>query len=250
MAGGVRGLAGSVAAAIRAITFLHQYQRPIHTVQHRGKQVAYIEVTPADINTANRLAHDVLGRTLGELPPQTRKLLTTLHGWVKGEAERLAMKPADLRFSRRQVREPTGWGDTQLKVHLARLAELEYILAHRVARGQGLEYELVYDGEGDAGARFLMGLADMAQFQEKTGADADALPYDAQRSGVTGERSAPGRGVVGGRSGAGRGAEIAVRADAACGETEGGDAQDAHRAVSHLLPSYRKQAAPALAGDA
>lgn len=236
---------------IRAITFLHQFQRKVHTVQHRGKAVRYIEVTPADISTANRLAHDVLGRTLDELPPQTRKLLTTLHGWVKGEAERLAMKPGDFRFSRRQVRELTGWGDTQLKVHLARLAELEYVLAHRVARGQGLEYELVYDGEGDAGGRFLMGLADMAQFQEKTSAIAAALPYDAQRSGVNDGRSAPDRGAVGGRSGAGRGDEIAVHAstDAACGETEGGDAQNVHQAVSHLPSSYRKQAAPALAGD-
>lgn len=43
---------------------------------------------------ANSLAHDVLGRTLDELPPQTRKLLTTLHGWVKTEAARRAMTPA------------------------------------------------------------------------------------------------------------------------------------------------------------
>ncbi|MCC7716701.1 hypothetical protein [Janthinobacterium lividum] len=82
----------------------------------------YIEVLPSDIAIANRLAHDVLGRTLDELPPQTRKLLNALHGWVKLEAERLGMKQADFRFSRRHVRELTGWGDTQLKIHLARLA--------------------------------------------------------------------------------------------------------------------------------
>ena len=35
------------------------------------------------------------------------------------------------RFSRRQVREITKWGDTQLKIHLARLVELEYLLVHR-----------------------------------------------------------------------------------------------------------------------
>ena len=33
------------------------------------------------------------------------------------------------RFSRRQVREITKWGDTQLKIHLARLVELSRILA-------------------------------------------------------------------------------------------------------------------------
>lgn len=216
------------------------YQRTIRTVQHRGKAVRYIEVTRSDIATANLLAHDVLGRTLDELPPQTRKLLTTLHGWVKLEAERQAMQPADLRFSRRLVRELTGWGDTQLKIHLARLAELEYILAHRVARGQGLEYELVYDGQGDAGGRFLMGLADMAQLDGK----AD-LPYDAQRSGVNGEWSAPGRGVVGVQSATGRHDEIALiaNAGAACNGSDEIDAQKPRQAITARSPSYRSASA-------
>ena len=50
----------------------------------------------------------MLGRTLDELPPQTRKLLTLLHGWVTGECERLAIKRGDWRFTRRQVRDITG----------------------------------------------------------------------------------------------------------------------------------------------
>lgn len=189
---------------IRAIAFLHQYQRPVHTVQHRGKALRYIEVTPFDIATANRLAHDVLGRTLDELPPQTRKLLTALHGWVKLETERLAIKQTDLRFTRRQVRELTGWGDTQLKVHLARLAELEYVLAHRVSRGQGFEYELIYEGEGGLGGRFLMGLADLSRLQEND------LSYDGERSGESEQRSVAGRGAVGSRSAAGRGGGVAL----------------------------------------
>lgn len=231
---------------IRAITFLHQYQRTIHTVQHRGKAVRYIEVTTDDIATANRLAHEVLGRTLDELPPQTRKLLSAVHGWVKTEAERLSMKPADLRFSRRLVRELTGWGDTQLKIHLARLTELEYILAHRVTRGQGLEYELVYNGEGDAGGRFVMGLADMAQLDGKA-----ALPYDAQRSGVNGERSAPGRGAVGVQSAPGRSDDIARIAStgAASDESDRIEAQKPRQTITANSPSYRSPT-PMLAASA
>ncbi len=38
---------------------------------------------------------------------------------------------ADVSFTRREVRDFTGWGDTQLKVHLSRLVELEYVLTHR-----------------------------------------------------------------------------------------------------------------------
>jgi DNA primase len=175
---------------IRAIALLHQHQRRIHTVQHQGTAVRYIEVEAADVTLANRLAHEVLGRTLDELPPQTRRLLDMLDAWAGEECVRLALRRPDLRFSRRQVRALTGWGDTQLKVHLGRLAELEYLLVHRVKAGQGYEYELLYDGAGEAGERFLMGLSEPA---------APIHAYDDRRS-------APGRGVVGPRSGPGRGA--------------------------------------------
>ena len=178
---------------IRAITLLHQYQREVKSVQHKGKWLRYIEVTQADIATANRLAHEVLGRTLDELPPQTRRLLSTLHAWVGEQSQAQALKRCDFRFTRRPVRALTGWGDTQLKVHLARLAELEYLLTHRVRQGQGFEYELLYTGEGEDGGRFLMGLADL-----------QGHDYDGQRSGQSATRSAPGRGAVGGQSAPGR----------------------------------------------
>ena len=64
-----------------------------------------------------------------------------------------------MRFTRRALREATGWGDTQLKLHLARLVELEYLLMHRAERGQGFVYELLYDGDGTA-APHLSGLID------------------------------------------------------------------------------------------
>jgi len=200
---------------IRAIALLHQYQREVKTVQHKGKALRYIEVTTADIATANRLAHEVLGRTLDELPPQTRKLLTVLHAWVGDECRRLAIKRSDWRFSRRQVRELTGWGDTQLKVHLGRLADLEYVLTHRVLRGGGFEYELIYDAEGDAGGRFLMGLADLEFVAHDEGHG-----YDAKRSGPNDDRSAAGRRAVGAMSGSGRGGRIEPDASAGAGLDE------------------------------
>jgi len=186
---------------IRAVALLHQHQRPVKTVEHRGKTVRYIEVESQDITLANRLAHEVLGRTLDELPPQTRRLLEMVHSWAGTECARLAVRRTELRFTRRQVRALTGWGDTQLKVHLARLAELEYLLVHRVKTGQGFEYELLYDGEGAAGARFLMGLA---------AADGQACGYDAPRSGVEEARSPPGRGVVAAPSAPGRPQKTAI----------------------------------------
>lgn len=56
---------------IRTIALLHQYQRPRQTTDHRGGPVDYIEVTLDDIAMANRLVHEVLGRSVDELPPQT-----------------------------------------------------------------------------------------------------------------------------------------------------------------------------------
>jgi DNA primase len=189
---------------IRAIALLHQYQRSVHTVQHRGKELRYIEVLPADIAVANQLAHEVLGRTLDELPPQTRLLLKHLHTWVTDECERLAVSRTDLRFTRRQVRALTGWGDTQLKIHLGRLAELEYVLIHRADRGQRFDYELLYDGEGEGGGRFLMGLTEANGVAMTT--------YDDDRSGSNVSQSVPGRATVGVVSGRGRRVADAVHA--------------------------------------
>ena len=180
-------------ALIRSVALLRQFQRPVKTAMHRGKVIEYIEATLDDIAVANRLAHEVLGRSLDELPPQTRRLLLLLDGMVKGACERLQMERGDFRFSRREVRAFTGWGDTQLKVHLRRLEEMEYLLAHRGGRGQSFVYELVYEaGAGDSKMVFP-GLIDV-----------DKLQYDGKKAGVKGEKAGAGRVPVGGMAGGGR----------------------------------------------
>jgi DNA primase len=142
-----------------------------------------VEVTASDIALANKLANEVLGRTLDELPPQTRALLETLYKWAGEQCVKRAIKRSDFRFARRDVRGLTGWGDTQLKVHLARLAELEYLIIHRSK--SGFQYELAYNGEGTGGERFLMGLSEPAR------------GYDAERSATAAAQSALGRNEVG-----------------------------------------------------
>jgi len=146
---------------IRTIALLHQYQRPQKTVQHRGQALTYIEVTIDDIAVANRLAHQVLGRSVDELPPQTRRLLALIDGWVRGECQRRALERKDFRFSRREVRAATGWGATQTRIHLDRLVELEYVAVHRGSNGTGFVYELTYDGGGADGTPHLTGLLDV-----------------------------------------------------------------------------------------
>ena len=146
---------------IRTIALLHQHQRPRQTVEHNGKTIEYIEVALDDIAVANRLTAEVLGRSLDELPPQTRRLLLLVDAMVTAECRRQRIERADYRFSRRDVREATGWGDTQLRLHLGRLEELEYLLAHRGGRGQSFVYELAFAIEGDGGKPVMAGLIDV-----------------------------------------------------------------------------------------
>ena len=78
--------------------------------------IEYIEVTADDIAQANALAHEVLGRSLDELPPQTRRLLGALCTLVAERMQRQHAPPSEVRFSRREVHEATAWGDTQLRM--------------------------------------------------------------------------------------------------------------------------------------
>ncbi len=150
---------------IDTIALLHQHQRSVQTMAHAGELVEYVEVTPADIAQANALAHEVLGRSLDELPPQTRRLLSAIVEHVRAQMQTQSITQSALRFTRKDVRAITGWSDTQVRVHLTRLLDLEYLLAHRGRRGQNYEYELLFDGNADTDAPHLAGLIDAAILQ-------------------------------------------------------------------------------------
>jgi DNA primase catalytic core len=149
---------------IRSIALLHQYQRPIKTTTIEGEARSYIEVTAEDITLANRLADAVLGRSIDELPPQTRRLLWQLVDMVRMECEAKQLQHSEVRFLRKDVRERFQWGQTQLKMHLDRLVEMEYVLPHRGV-GRTIEYELLFDGRGREGQPTLPGLIDPSQCQ-------------------------------------------------------------------------------------
>jgi DNA primase len=122
---------------IDTIALLHQYQRPVKSASVGGQTIEFIEVTADDIAAANRLAHEVLGRSLDELPPQTRRVLAALHGWVEGVTIERQLRRPDVRFTRSDVRRVTSLSDVQCRVHVERLVALEYVLVHRGTRGQG-----------------------------------------------------------------------------------------------------------------
>jgi hypothetical protein len=191
---------------IRAVALLHQYQRPRKTRLSRGKTFEYIEVTLDDIGIANQLTEEVLGRSLDELPPQTRRLLSLIEEMVRGECQRQKMERSDFRFSRRDVRAFAQWGDTQLKTHLRRLEELEYLLVHHGGRGQSFVYELQFESKENNRKPFFPGLIDVKKLETCTYDEKKAGVED-EKSGFGGEKSGSSRPQVGGMSGGGRGEE-------------------------------------------
>jgi DNA primase len=205
---------------IDSIAFLNQHQRQIKRTNYgnNGKPDEHIIVTLEDIELANRLANEVLGRSLDELPPQTRNLLMIIDKMVEKECKQLEIERSEYRFSRRQVRENCGWGNTQLKMHFKRLEDMEYLVVHRGKRGLTFEYELLYDGKGKDGSLFLMGLIDVDQLrcgqkqannykydENKSGLEGQIYEYDGNKSGVLSQKSVPGRPQVAPKSGGGRG---------------------------------------------
>ena len=164
---------------IRAVALLHQYQRETKTFMHRGKMTEYIEVEPRDIEIANDLCHQILGRSLDELPPQTRRLLSQITGTVNEICVRDKMDRASLHFTRKQVRDWTGWSDFQVQMHMNKLVALEYLTAHRGARGSQFVYELLFDGDASQSGLHLIGLSDL----EKSHAQSHA--YDGKFEPLT-----------------------------------------------------------------
>jgi energy-coupling factor transporter ATP-binding protein EcfA2 len=168
-------------ALIDAIALLHQYQRPVRVAGHGERAVEYVEATVADIALANRLAHEVLGRSLDELPPQTRRVLGQVQAMVALRAAALGCEPSVVRFTRRELRGHTGLSLAQLAVHVDRLRALEYLIAHAGRNGQRFVYELAFDGPVEVADRRLPGLIDAVRIEATTANLPDSgtdLPVD------------------------------------------------------------------------
>jgi hypothetical protein len=105
----------------------------------------YIEVTLDDITLANRLAPELLGRSLDELPPQTRHVYETVKALVREKCDTAPAAQRFAFFSRCEVRKRLGWSATQVRFHLERLRDLEYIAARYGRPGSAFQYELLTD---------------------------------------------------------------------------------------------------------
>jgi Fic family protein len=159
---------------IKAIAFLRQLKKEIYYENTNGTALPFIKVELEDIHLANKLAHEILGHSLDELSRPGRDLLAQLEELIskrkegKGKDEPMKQSPSDtlhggsinLTFSRRDIREHTGWSNARVHRYLKELLDLEYVLTDSGRNGTLCRYRLVYEGQGKDGKKFFLGLAE------------------------------------------------------------------------------------------
>ncbi|EKD26106.1 MAG: DnaG primase-like protein, partial [uncultured bacterium] len=118
---------------INAIAFLHQLQRPLK--QKEG--IEYIEVTLEDIAFANELGNKILKRSLDELSAQARKLLEIM------KELKLRRKEEKGIFTRRELREASGWGESYIRVIIRELLNMDYLIPVKGGLRKTFQYEFI-----------------------------------------------------------------------------------------------------------
>jgi DNA primase len=117
---------------IEAITFIHQFQRPI---KKDNQGIEFIETTLEDIELANELLKDILLAKSDELTKACRDFLEVLKG--------LLIKEKKTSFYRSNIREWTRMNPDNVRHYLAQLTKYGYI---KIIGGNkykdGFEYEI------------------------------------------------------------------------------------------------------------
>jgi DNA primase len=115
---------------IEASAFLHQHQRPRKAVTGPDGETSYVEATLDDYRLAYELAKDVLRDCLHELSPSARELLEIARNLQADQ------------FTRRELRESTGWAQRRVIETTDELVAMEYLTATSGSQGKTYLYSL------------------------------------------------------------------------------------------------------------
>ena len=151
---------------IKAVAFLRQMRKPLKMARKKsGEPFEYVDVDLDDVRIANELANEILGHSLDELSRPSRDLLLLLDDMVEDRVKAATQennehKPTrtSIGFTRREIREFTGWANARVHRYLKELADLEYVLLDTGRNGSTCRYRLAYEGQGKDGKRFMLGL--------------------------------------------------------------------------------------------
>jgi hypothetical protein len=132
---------------VKAVAFLFQRQREVKEAERGGKVFRYVEVAREDIRRANALASRILAHSVDELSAPARTLLRHIHAMVKAHCTAHDIPSSEFIFSRKDIREATGWSDWQVRIHARELEDLEYLKARAGAWGKEYVYALAWDDD-------------------------------------------------------------------------------------------------------
>jgi len=127
---------------IEAVAFLHQFQR------ERGETedgTDYVMANLDDYRIAYELAKDVLATTLHELSREAKDLFQVVSEWV---AENNPSRPAEVIFTRRDLRTVTNLEDHRLRQSLNELVDMEYFELVSGGNGRTHQYRVACSGGG------------------------------------------------------------------------------------------------------
>jgi hypothetical protein len=130
---------------INAVAFMRQMQKAVKS--HNGRE--YVEVDEADLGLANKLAEEILGQNLDDLNRVSRDLLFQLGRMVqelivKQTDPEQGSKPGvkDITFTRRDIREYTGWPHARVHRYLKQLVDMELVVVRSSRGGWRINYSL------------------------------------------------------------------------------------------------------------
>jgi hypothetical protein len=150
---------------VKAITLLHQYQRKTGTMQRiDGSKMEYAQACQADVDLALELGRQVFSRNCDDVSPTARTLLAEIVKLVKEKwdcrrkDEKSDLLMSEVPFTRKELREETGWSDTQVRRNADQLVELGYL--GRISGRQGSTFRYLLLDDGSADPRFCFGTED------------------------------------------------------------------------------------------
>lgn len=130
---------------INAVAFMRQMRKAVKS--HNGRE--YVEVDEDDLELANKLAEEILGQNLDDLNRVSRDLLVQLERMVqerivKQTDPEQGSKPRvqDITFTRRDIREYTGWPNMRVVRYLKQLVDMELVVARTGRLGWRYVYSL------------------------------------------------------------------------------------------------------------
>jgi DNA primase len=121
-----------------------------------GSKMEYVQATQRDVDLALELGREVFARNVDDVSPTARKLLSEIVALVKAKYD--AIKSDDPKkelfmyevpFTRKELREETGWSETQVRRSIDQLVELGYIGRINGRQGSTFRYLLLDDGSAD-----------------------------------------------------------------------------------------------------